>query len=118
MSRVSSAAYRSWPVILCLFSTLTPAGEVVEKPLDEIVVTATRLQTTMQDTARSISVVDQQQIQDGMQQLSLDESLSGFKQGIDLTRKCQVMLDDAQQTVDQLIDVDNEASLKTFEPDA
>ena len=51
-------------------------------------------------------------------ELSLDESLSGFKQGIQLTRKCQVMLDDAQQTVDQLIDVDNEASLKTFEPDA
>ena len=51
-------------------------------------------------------------------ELSLDESLSGFKQGVELTRKCQVMLDDAQQTVDQLIDVDNEASLKTFEPDA
>jgi len=53
------------------------AGEDVEKPLDEIVVTATRLQTTMQDTARSISVIDQQQIEDGMQQLSLDESLIG-----------------------------------------
>ena len=77
MSRISSAAYRSWPVVLCLFSTLTLAGDDVEKPLDEIVVTATRLQTTMQDTARSISVIDQQQIQDGMQQLSLDESLIG-----------------------------------------
>ena len=51
-------------------------------------------------------------------ELSLDESLSGFKQGIELTRKCQEVLDDAQQTVDQLIDVDNEESLKTFEPDA
>ena len=77
MSRISCAGYRSWPVILCLFSTLTLAGEDVEKPLDEIVVTATRLQTTSQSTARSISVVDQQQIQDGMQQLSLDESLVG-----------------------------------------
>ncbi|MDX2416413.1 MAG: TonB-dependent receptor [Xanthomonadales bacterium] len=45
--------------------------------MDEIVVTATRLKTTLQVTARSISVVDQQQIQDGMQQLSLDESLVG-----------------------------------------
>ena len=50
--------------------------------------------------------------------LSLDESLSGFKQGIELTRQCQAVLDDAQQTVEQLIDVDNEDSLKTFEPDA
>jgi iron complex outermembrane receptor protein len=77
MSSISCAGYRSWPIILCLFSTLTSATDNVEKPLDEIVVTATRLQTTMQDTARSISIVDQQQIQDGMQQLSLDESLIG-----------------------------------------
>ena len=77
MSSLSCAGYRSWPIILCLFSTHTSAGDNVEKPLDEIVVTATRLQTTMQDTARSISVIDQQQIQDGMQQLSLDESLIG-----------------------------------------
>ena len=77
MSNISCAGYRSWPAILCLFSTLTSAGDDVEKPLDEIVVTATRLQTTIQNTARSISVVDQQQIQDGMQQLSLDESLVG-----------------------------------------
>jgi len=50
--------------------------------------------------------------------LSLDESLSGFKQGIELTRQCQSVLDNAQQTVEQLIDVDDEDSLKSFEPDA
>ena len=50
--------------------------------------------------------------------LSLDESLSGFKQGIELTRKCQSMLDDAQQTVEQLIDSDDENSLKPFDQDA
>ena len=50
---------------------------MVESPLDEIIVTATRLQTTMRAAARSVSVVDQQQIQNGMQQLALDESLVG-----------------------------------------
>lgn len=50
--------------------------------------------------------------------LSLDESLSGFKQGIELTRHCQSVLDNAQQTVEQLIDTDDEDSLKPFEPDA
>ena len=50
--------------------------------------------------------------------LSLDESLSGFKQGIELTRKCQSVLDDAQQTVEQLIDSDDENSLKPFDQDA
>jgi len=50
--------------------------------------------------------------------LSLDESLSGFKQGIELTRQCQSVLDNAQQTVEQLIDINDEDSLKPFEPDA
>ncbi len=50
--------------------------------------------------------------------LSLDESLSGFKQGIELTRRCQSVLDNAQQTVEQLINSEDEESLKSFEPDA
>ena len=50
--------------------------------------------------------------------LSLDESLSGFKQGIELTRQCQSVLDNAQQTVEQLIDISDEDSLKPFESDA
>ena len=50
--------------------------------------------------------------------LSLDESLSGFKQGIELTRQCQSVLDNAQQTVEQLIDTEDEDSLKPFDPDA
>lgn len=50
--------------------------------------------------------------------LSLDESLSDFKRGIELTRQCQSVLDNAQQTVEQLIDVENEESLQAFEPDA
>ena len=51
-------------------------------------------------------------------ELSLDESLSGFKHGIELTRQCQAVLDNAQQTVEQLINNEDENSLKPFEPDA
>ena len=51
-------------------------------------------------------------------ELTLDESLSGFKHGIDLTRQCQSVLDNAQQTVEQLMNTDDEDSLKPFEPDA
>ena len=50
--------------------------------------------------------------------LSLDDSLSGFKQGIDLTRQCQTALDNAQQTVELLTNTQDEGSLEPFEPDA
>jgi exodeoxyribonuclease VII small subunit len=50
--------------------------------------------------------------------LSLDESLSGFKQGIDLTRQCQTALDNAQQTVELLTNTQDEDSLEPFEPNA
>jgi len=49
---------------------------------------------------------------------SLDESLSGFKRGIELSRQCQSMLDNAQQTVDQLMDPEDEGTRTLFEPDA
>lgn len=50
--------------------------------------------------------------------LSLDESLSGFKHGIELTRQCQTVLDNAQQTVERLSDNQDEESLQPLEPDA
>ena len=50
--------------------------------------------------------------------LSLDESLSGFKHGIELTKQCQTVLDNAQQTVEQLTNSEDETSLKPFDPDA
>lgn len=50
--------------------------------------------------------------------LSLDESLSGFKHGIELTRQCQAALDNAQQTVEMLTDNQDEESLKPLEPNA
>ncbi len=50
--------------------------------------------------------------------LSLDESLTSFKRGIELTRQCQSVLDNAQQTVEQLVDTEDEESLQAFDPDA
>jgi exodeoxyribonuclease VII small subunit len=51
-------------------------------------------------------------------ELSLDESLAGFKRGIELTRQCQAALDHAQQTVEQLTDTADQDSLQSFDPDA
>jgi len=45
--------------------------------LDEIVVTATRMETTVRSTARAISVINRERIQNGTQQLALDEVLVG-----------------------------------------
>ena len=38
--------------------------------------------------------------------LSLDESLTCFKRGVALTRRCQSVLDEAQKTVEQLGNID------------
>lgn len=50
--------------------------------------------------------------------LSLDDSLSGFKHGIELTRQCQTALDNAQQTVELLTNTQDEDSLEPLEPNA
>ena len=60
-------------VALVLCSSLAFADD----PLDEIIVSATRLETTVRDAARSVSVVDKERIQNGTQQLGLDEALAG-----------------------------------------
>ncbi len=44
--------------------------------LDEIVVTATRMETSVRDAARSVSLVNKDRIQVATQQLGLDEALS------------------------------------------
>ncbi len=44
--------------------------------LDEIVVTATRMETSVRDVARSVSLVNKDRIQGATQQLGLDEALS------------------------------------------
>ncbi len=48
-------------------------------------------------------------------ELSLDQSLKQFKRGVELTRHCQGILDQAQQVVEQLIDPDDESSTTPFE---
>ena len=50
--------------------------------------------------------------------LSLDQSLTGFKRGIELTRQCQTVLNNAQQTVEKLTDTNDEDSLQAFDPNA
>jgi len=50
-------------------------------------------------------------------ELSLDQSLERFKRGVALTRHCQSVLDRAQQTVQQLVDPEDESSVLPFESD-
>ena len=48
-------------------------------------------------------------------ELSLDESLARFKRGVELTRHCQAVLDQAQQTVEKLLDIDDESTAVPFD---
>ena len=48
-------------------------------------------------------------------ELNLDQSLKQFKRGVELTRHCQKVLDKAQQTVEQLLNVEDESSAAPFE---
>jgi len=50
-------------------------------------------------------------------ELSLDDSLSQFKRGVELTRQCQRVLDQAQQSVEKLLNPDDESSAENFAPD-
>jgi exodeoxyribonuclease VII small subunit len=47
--------------------------------------------------------------------LSLDQSLQQFKRGVELTRHCQGVLEQAQQTVEQLLDPADAASAVPFD---
>lgn len=48
-------------------------------------------------------------------ELNLDQSLQQFKRGVELTRHCQGVLEQAQQIVEQLIEPDDESSATPFE---
>ena len=50
-------------------------------------------------------------------ELALDESLADFKRGVELTRQCQSVLDRAQQTVEKLLNPEDENTAEPFEPD-
>jgi exodeoxyribonuclease VII small subunit len=48
-------------------------------------------------------------------ELSLDESLAQFKRGVELARHCQDVLNKAQQTVEKLLDIDDESTAVPFD---
>ncbi|KIP98384.1 MULTISPECIES: exodeoxyribonuclease VII small subunit [Pseudomonas] len=50
-------------------------------------------------------------------ELSLEESLSAFEQGISLTRDCQASLTQAEQKVQILLERDGELEAAPFETD-
>lgn len=62
-------------LVLCLAAPVA-AQESESAILDEIVVTATRKESSVRDVARSISLVNKAQIQNSTQQLGLDEALA------------------------------------------
>jgi iron complex outermembrane receptor protein len=66
-----------WACVLLAPAFMAGAQEPPDDQLDEIVVTATRIETAVRDVARSVSVVGKERIQLGTQQLGLDESLAG-----------------------------------------
>ena len=67
---------RPWVVALLLVAaTSGQAQEPDESRLDEIVVVATRMESSVRDVPRSISVVGKERIQLATQQLGLDEAL-------------------------------------------
>tara|TARA_B110000914_G_scaffold170940_1_gene151622 strand:+ start:4314 stop:6395 length:2082 start_codon:yes stop_codon:yes gene_type:complete len=62
---------------LCLMPLMAVTQENQDQELDEIYVTATRLSALLRDSARSVSIIDQEQIQNATQKLALDEVLAG-----------------------------------------
>lgn len=50
-------------------------------------------------------------------ELTLEESLKSFERGVELTRRCQKALDEAQQKVDQLLEKDGEIQVAPLESD-
>jgi len=47
-------------------------------------------------------------------ELELDDALSNFKRGVELTRQCQVILNQAQQSVETLLDPEDETTAEPF----
>jgi exodeoxyribonuclease VII small subunit len=65
------------------------------------------------------SLADLQQLVERLEsgELSLEDSLSAFEQGIRLTRDCQSALGQAEQKVQMLLERDGEAQSVPFEAD-
>lgn len=50
-------------------------------------------------------------------ELSLEESLKAFEEGVQLTRDCQTRLAEAEQRVNLLLEQDGELQTTPFDPD-
>ena len=70
---------------------------------------------TLPNFEKSLEVLENlvEQLESG--DLSLDDSLKQFKRGVELTRHCQGVLDQAQQVVEKLMDSTDEQSAEPFE---
>ena len=70
---------------------------------------------TLPDFEKSLEELENlvEQMESG--DLSLDDSLKQFKRGVELTRHCQGVLEKAQQTVEKLVDNNDESSAVAFE---
>lgn len=78
ISRACTGPTRSQKFILLLcMSAPVWAQQQDTDVLDEIVVSATRMESPVRDVARSISIVGKERIQNGTQQLGIDEALAG-----------------------------------------
>lgn len=79
MRLCSAACLVRWTAACALTAqaSATFAQDIPEDNLDEIVVRASRIETSVRDLARSVSIVDKARIQNGTQQLALDEALAG-----------------------------------------
>jgi len=78
-SALSAAVSAILAGTLCSVAAVPAAAQIQRPqlpPLEEIVVTATRLETTLDHVPAAVSVVSKDDIQLGRQQLALDESLS------------------------------------------
>ncbi len=63
--------------VLCCLCSPAWSQQPDTDVLDEIVVSATRVESSVGDVARSISIVGKERIQNGTQQLGIDEALAG-----------------------------------------
>ena len=50
-------------------------------------------------------------------ELALEDALSDFKRGVELTRQCQAVLDRAQQSVERLLNPEDDSTVEPFQPD-
>lgn len=72
---------------------------------------------SLPDFEKSLAELEKlvEQLESG--ELSLDESLEQFKRGVQLTRECQQVLDQAQLTVEKLLGDDEPLKSEPFQPD-